>query len=84
VRNEGPSTHEFVVVRTDLNPSSLPQENGVVSEETPGVEVVDEIEDIEAGQNKQLSVDLAAGDYVLLCNVSGHYQLGMFTEFTVR
>jgi uncharacterized cupredoxin-like copper-binding protein len=30
-----------------------------------------------------LTVDLAAGSYVLLCNLPGHYESGMRTAFDV-
>jgi uncharacterized cupredoxin-like copper-binding protein len=31
-----------------------------------------------------VSADLAAGKYVIICNVAGHYQLGMRAAFTVN
>jgi hypothetical protein len=66
--------------------------DGSFDEEGDGVEVVDEIEDIEPGGQATLSVDLAAGHYVLLCNkfivldngeVISHFAMGMSTDFTV-
>jgi uncharacterized cupredoxin-like copper-binding protein len=84
VDNEGPSTHEFVVVKTDLAPDKLPtDENGDVDEEGDGITVVDEIEDIEDGDSSKLEVDLEAGDYALFCNLPGHYRLGMHAALTV-
>ena len=48
VTNDGPDdVHEFVVIRTDLEPGDLPtDEHGAVDESGEGVEVIDEIEDI--------------------------------------
>lgn len=92
VTNDGPEDiHEFVVVRTDLDPAELPvDENGVVDEEGEGIiEVVDEIEDIPVGDSQDLTVSLEAGNYVLLCNIwsedeqEAHYQMGMRVAFTV-
>ena len=87
VKNDGPSTHEFVVFQTDLAPDALPtkDENGVqiVDEEGEGITAVDEIEDIENGTTHTLKVDLAAGKYVLICNLPAHYQSGMHTALTV-
>jgi uncharacterized cupredoxin-like copper-binding protein len=87
VKNDGPSTHEFVVFKSDLAPDALPtkDENGVqiVDEEGEGVTAVDEIEDIEKGTTKTLKVDLAAGHYVIICNLPAHYVAGMHTELTV-
>jgi uncharacterized cupredoxin-like copper-binding protein len=91
VTNDGPDdVHEFVVLRTDLDPGDLPvDEDGVVTEEGEGIEVIDEIEDIPVGETQELAVTLEAGSYVLLCNIwtedeaEAHYQMGMRTAFTV-
>jgi len=92
VTNEGPDdTHEFVVFKTDLAPDALPtNEDGSVDEEGEGIEAIDEIEDIEVGDTQSLTVDLAAGNYVLICNIyeedeqESHYQEGMRVAFTVE
>jgi len=82
VKNEGPSVHEFVVFETDLKPDKLPtDDNGDVAE-GDDLEPVDGIEDIEPDATPSLTVDLAAGHYVVACNVPGHYRQGMHTEFT--
>ena len=91
VTNKGPEdVHEFVILKTDLDPSALPADDtGAVTEEGEGIEVVDEIEDIPVGQTQELTAVLAAGAYVLLCNIyseeenEAHYKLGMRTSFTV-
>jgi uncharacterized cupredoxin-like copper-binding protein len=91
IQNNGPSVHEFVVIKTDLAPDALPttEEDGVtiVDEEGPGIEPVDEVEDIPVGESPDLTVNLDAGSYVLICNISengGHYLNGMHTGFTVE
>jgi uncharacterized cupredoxin-like copper-binding protein len=92
VTNSGPDDiHEFVVLKTDLAAGALPvDENGAVTEEGEGIEVVDEIEDIPVGQTQDLDVTLEAGKYVLICNIwseeeqEAHYQMGMRTDFTVN
>jgi len=92
VTNDGPADiHEFVVLKTDLDPADLPTaEDGSVTESGEGIEVMDEIEDIPVGETMDLTVTLAAGKYVLLCNIydatedEAHYQEGMRTAFTVE
>jgi uncharacterized cupredoxin-like copper-binding protein len=92
VENTGPDdVHEFVVIKTDLAPDALPtDENGAVDEGGEGMEVIDEIEDIPVGDTPSLTVDLDAGNYVLICNIwdeeeqEAHYQMGMRTGFTVE
>ena len=91
VTNKGPEdVHEFVILRTDLDPGALPTDaTGAVSEEGGGIEVVDEIEDIAVGATAELTVPLASGKYVLLCNIydeaeqEAHFKLGMRTSFSV-
>lgn len=85
IHNDGPSTHEFVVFKTDLAADDLPlNADGDVDEEGEGVEHVDEVEDIEADADGSLTVDLDAAKYVLICNLPGHYKAGMHAELTVE
>ena len=82
VANKGTQVHEFVVVKTDLKADALPVADNKIDESalTP----VDEIEDIAAGATPTLTVDLAAGHYVLLCNIETHYEQGMHADFDVN
>ena len=80
ISNEGPSTHEFVIIKTDDAPDALPTKNGEVNED--GLNVVDEQEDIAPSTTATITTNLDAGSYVIICNVPGHYQLGMHTAFT--
>jgi uncharacterized cupredoxin-like copper-binding protein len=81
IENEGPSAHEFVVLRTDDAPDALPVENGLIPEDQ--IDLVDEVEDIPPGTDASLDVNLDAGNYVLVCNLPAHYEQGMYTAFTV-
>jgi hypothetical protein len=84
ITNEGPSTHEFVLFKTNLAPDALPvNEDGTVDEEGKGLKLVDEVEDIAAGSSQSLEVSLDAASYVVVCNLPGHYKLGMHAPFTV-
>jgi uncharacterized cupredoxin-like copper-binding protein len=82
VNNSGANTHEFVIVKTDLKADSLPVSGDLVDESafTP----VDEIEDIESGATETLTVNLAPGHYVILCNIEEHYAKGMHQDLTVQ
>ena len=81
ISNEGPSTHEFVVIKTDDAPDALPVKDGTVEEDK--VDVVDEQEDIAPSTTATLTTDLEAGSYVIICNITGHYEAGMHSAFTV-
>lgn len=91
--NQGGEVHELVVVRA-ASAADLPTDaDGAVDEsQIPEEDQLGEIEDIQPGDSATLTVDLDAGDYVLLCNiveeedgeVESHFALGMFTDFTVE
>jgi uncharacterized cupredoxin-like copper-binding protein len=92
-KNEGPEdSHEMVIIRSDLAPAALPTAtDGHVPEES--VDVVDEIAELAVGASGELTVDLKAGKYVLICNVvqteadgtiESHYQKGMRRSLTVE
>jgi uncharacterized cupredoxin-like copper-binding protein len=82
VANEGGTPHNFVVVKTDLAADALPVEGGTVDEGQ--VDVVGRIDQYGGGETQTASLDLDAGSYVLICNIPGHYQLGMTIAFTVE
>lgn len=82
VANKGTMIHEFVVVKTDLKADALPVVDNKIDEST--LTPVDEIEDIAAAATPTLTVDLAAGHYVLLCNIETHYEQGMRADFDVN
>jgi uncharacterized cupredoxin-like copper-binding protein len=86
IRNQGPTTHEFIVVRTDRAPDKLPlQRDGLtVNEEGPGVELVDEVDGLDIDDRQALVLDLTPGHYVMYCNLEGHYLGGMHAALTVR
>ena len=83
INNLGKEKHEFVILRTDLAPAALPIEGDKVQEEASGVEHVDEIDGVDAGATRDLTVELKAGSYVLVCNYLGHVHGGMVTALTV-
>ena len=90
VENAGPDhPHEFVIIRTDLGPLDLPFEDNGVPEDQ--VEVVDEIEEFAPHSSASLTVELTAGKYLLICNITeddeaigSHYKKGMVAAFTVN
>ena len=81
ITNDGPSTHEFVVFKTDLDQDKLPVDGATVSEDR--LDLVDEVEDIAPGVGATLTVELEPGGYVVICNIEGHYTAGMHAALTV-
>ena len=86
ILNQGPTTHEFIFVRTDLAPDKLTlQRDGLtVDEEADGIELVDEAEGLDIDDRQTLVLDLTPGEYVMYCNLEGHYLGGMYAALTVR
>ncbi len=82
--NQGQATHEMVLLKTDLPTNALKvKANGAEVDESASGEIMGEVEDLRPGQTKSVTVNLAPGRYVLTCNLLGHYNAGMVTEFTV-
>jgi len=86
ITGAGPTMHEFNVVRTTRSAEALPvAADGTVDDQSPHTDFthLGEAEGIDIGDHKSLTVRLAPGQYVLYCNMDGHYQSGMATELTV-
>jgi uncharacterized cupredoxin-like copper-binding protein len=82
-RNRGGVPHELVILDTESDPDELPLSAGAVDEEAAG-DVIGRIDAFTGGQSRQGAFTLEAGTYVLICNIPGHYQLGMRATLTVR
>ena len=93
IDNEGEREHEFVIVRTEIPGDELPTnaDDGSFDEDAPGVDVEQEIEDIEDGTDTSRSYTLDPGAYVFLCNIveeiagveTSHFAEGMYVNFEV-
>lgn len=81
VRNIGAMAHSFEVLKTDLPDDKLPVDGASGKAKEDGK--VGGIETIAVGKSAAVTIDLTPGKYVLICNVAGHYQLGMHAPFTV-
>ena len=86
IRNQGPTTHEVIFVKTDRAPGRLPlQDDGLtVDEEGDGIKFLEEVEGLDIDDRETLILDMAPGHYVLYCNLEGHYLGGMYEALVVR
>ncbi len=87
--NKGKETHELVLFKTDLAPDALPlDQDGAVDERGTGVELVDEVEDVAAGERKSFTATVTPGAYLLVCNLvdkdTTHFGHKMYVAITVR
>lgn len=82
IRNHATMLHEVKIIKTDLAVDALPVDQGSAKAKEDGK--VGELANIAAGASRKLVLDLPAGKYVVICNVAGHYQLGMRVSLEVQ
>lgn len=84
VTNTGKAAHEMVVIETPTNAADMkPDSEGhAASEEGAVGEIGDDMMTAGAGPI-YLTIDLKPGHYSLVCNVTGHYEGGMYADLTV-
>jgi plastocyanin len=79
-KNTGRQPHELVLLRTNNAPDAFARKAGKASESTS----VGEISERAPGANGTHTFKLAPGKYVYICNVDGHYALGMRGTLVVK
>jgi uncharacterized cupredoxin-like copper-binding protein len=82
IRNLGTMVHDFDLYKTDRPLADLPIDGGSAKVKMDGL--VKQMINIAANRSTTLSADLAPGRYVIICNVAGHYQLGMRVSLQVE
>jgi len=85
VVNDGPDlVHEMVVSPTKAEGTPLPFDADLdkVLEDEAGH--LGEVAELDPGQKGALTLELDAGQYILYCNIEGHYGAGMWTLLTVE
>lgn len=81
IKNEGGMEHSFELIKTDLAFDKLPTTADAKAREDG---LVKQVKSLPVGKVSVVTADLAAGNYVIICNIAGHYQLGMRTALAVR
>jgi uncharacterized cupredoxin-like copper-binding protein len=75
--------HEIALFRTDTPAEFLPR----TLVDTVNAAMINPISskvDVMPGITRKQSVNLSAGHYIILCNLPGHYDQGMYAEFDVK
>lgn len=76
--------HEIDIVKTLLAPGALPTKtNGQFNEHTTQARVVKEAVKIKPGATRTFTARLAAGHYVVVDNLPGHYHDGEASDLTI-
>lgn len=78
--NQGATRHELVIIRTDVDEEKLAVDKESKADETGDL---GEINDLDPGQTGSITLDLAPGHYVLICNIPAHYVAHMHTTLIV-
>ena len=81
VDNSGAVEHEMVVVRTDTPAGDLPEKDGR-RDVTGSIGAID-AKQLQPGASASLTRMMRAGHYALVCALPGHYEAGMYADFTV-
>jgi uncharacterized cupredoxin-like copper-binding protein len=87
ITNDGAMQHELLVFHpsASIDPNNLPTDsNGAINEDAPGINKISDGDNIDPTGTQTRTVDLTQpGTYVFVCNLPGHYKLGMHTIVTV-
>ena len=84
MKNLGDVPHDFVLIRTNLDAADLPHLTEDLKVIEDGLDIVYELKDLKTGESANPTVNLEAGHYVVICNISGHYDGGMLVNFEVN
>lgn len=85
VNNPDTRDHVFIVIKTDLAPDALVMAGTAADPAASGTVLGTIMRDmLGAGASANVSFELDAGNYVLICNRGSHYSRGMTVAFTVE
>ena len=84
ISNNGSIEHELLVFKSDLAPAAYPTDAaGDIKEDGTGITLLSDGDNIAVGGSQARVIDLAAGTYLFVCNIPGHFKAGMFLVVTV-
>lgn len=75
--------HEMLVVAVDNPNAPVPYDYGANKIPEEQIKSLGEVDKLEANASGSLDVSLPPGNYLLICNVEGHFAAGMVAPFTV-
>ena len=81
VKNQGPDTHELIIVRSRRSRLPLRLDGLTVAEEA--LRAVATVEGVASKGGERVHLHLAPGRYELFCNMAGHFMAGMHSELVV-
>ena len=82
VRNQGPDTHELIMVRSNGSQQPPLRRDGLTVDEE-ALHEVGAVEGVNPPGVRRVRLHLAPGRYELFCNMAGHFMAGMHGELVV-
>jgi uncharacterized cupredoxin-like copper-binding protein len=83
VENDGPIQHELIIVRSATGTLPLRSDGITADEEALDSVTVASLGPGPTGEVRELKLNLAPGQYLLFCNMDGHYLAGMHATLVV-
>lgn len=75
--------HEMVLIKLKSPNQELPLNTAKHRIDEAKIKSMGEVADLKPSDTGELKVDLKPGTYVLLCNLKGHYEAGMWAKLSV-
>ena len=76
--------HEVILSPVPAGGADLPYVSADMRVDEDAAGHLGEVAELEPGKSGSLTLDLAAGSYILFCNIPGHFVGGMWTLITVK
>jgi len=76
--------HEMLIAQVLSTYSPLPYDTAKQRVDEDAAHSLGEVSELDPGQTGALRITLKPGTYILLCNVPGHYAMGMWTTIVVK
>jgi uncharacterized cupredoxin-like copper-binding protein len=84
VKNDAESQqHEVIIARLKDRNQTVSIAPGQDRVDEKKVKTLGEVSDLDPGKEGKLTINLKPGEYLLFCNMKGHYQAGMLAHLTV-
>ena len=75
--------HEMILVKLANKGETLPLDPAKHRIDEKAIKSLGEVSNLKAGANGILKASVTPGDYILICNIKGHYEAGMAAPFVV-
>jgi len=78
------TVHEMIIAPVKNMSTPLPYDKNDMRVEEEKAGHLGEVSELDPGKSGALTLTLKPGEYILYCNIPGHYVMGMWTLFKVK